>query len=566
MKRFVSIITVFAFLTSPAAEADALPPPVTAMHGMVVTEQAEATKVGLAVLQHGGNAIDAAVAVGYALAVTDPCCGNIGGGGFMLIHRAKGGETFINFRERAPLHATADMYLDAKGNVVPDRSTKTWLAIGVPGTVAGLERARTEYGTMSRAQLLAPAITLARDGFVLGKGDVDVLAPVTKDLARQPNSAAIFTENGAPRRAGTRWRQPQLASSLALIAHDGPDAFYRGPIARAIVAASDANGGILTLDDFRAYTVEEGTPVTCTYHGYMIVSAPPPSSGGTTLCEILGIVAPFPFSAFGYGSLDTIQEDVEAERLAYADRNTYLGDPDFVKNPVDQLLAPSYLAAQRAKIVDHPGSSAKIHGGLGPPEHQQTTHYSIVDGAGNAVSVTYTINDDFGSDLVAGDTGFLLNNEMDDFTSKPGVPNLYGLVQGEANAIAPGKRPLSSMAPTIALKDGKVAIVAGSPGGSRIITIVLGVLQNIIDFGMNAQAAVDAPRFHHQWLPDTVYIEKGAVTADVRGDLLREGYRILGDGNADDWGVAEAITVDPKTGAMSGGSDHRRLSGLAAGY
>ncbi len=562
---WAACLSAIALLSAPlsavAAPVRALP--AAGMHGMVATEEAEATRVGVAILKRGGNAVDAAIAVGYALAVTDPCCGNIGGGGFMLIHRAGGTNAFINFRERAPLRATKNMYLDARGNVAPGRSTDGWLAVGVPGTVAGFERARTTYGTRSRAQLMAPAIALARDGFILSAGDLDEFGPHFRHIARQPNVARIWTHDGAPLRAGERLRQPELARSLRIVARAGAAGFYRGPIARAIVGASRRNGGILALDDFRSYTSEVLMPVTCRYRGYLIVSAPPPSSGGTTMCEILSIVDRYPFARDGFGSVASIRHDVEAERLAYADRNTYLGDPDFVDNPVSRLLAPAYITRQLSRIGERAGDSRRVQGGLPPSERRQTTHYSIVDRFGNAVAVTFTINDEFGAGVIAGNTGFFLNNEMDDFTSKAGVPNLYGLVQGDANAVAPGKRPLSSMAPTIVLRDGHVAIVAGSPGGSRIITIALGVLQNIIDYGMNAQAAVDAPRFHHQWLPDIVEIERGALSAATQKHLQHIGYSF---GLRERWGSAQAVVVDRRTGKMTGGTDRRRRSGLALGY
>jgi gamma-glutamyltranspeptidase/glutathione hydrolase len=374
--------------------------------------------------------------------------------------------------------------------------------------------------------------------------------------------AATFTDRGMPLRAGQRWRQPDLARSLEIIARAGAAGFYRGPIARRIVDASDRSGGILRLADFHAYTTEELRPVSCRYRGYTIVSAPPPSSGGTTLCEILSIVEAYPFARFGYASVPAVHLDVEAERLAYADRNRYLGDPDFVANPVAQLLAPAYIAHLRRTIGSRAGRSLDVHGGLPTAQHLQTTHYSIVDRAGNAVAVTYTLNDSFGAGVIAGRTGFFLNDEMDDFTSKPGVPNLYGLVQGDADAIAPGKRPLSSMSPTIALRGGRVAIVAGSPGGSRIITITLGVLQNIIDFGMNVQAAVAAPRFHHQWLPDVVELEPNALGSAATAELRGLGYTFA---ERAAWGSAQAIVVGPQ-GELSGGTDPRRRSGLAAGY
>jgi gamma-glutamyltranspeptidase/glutathione hydrolase len=538
--------------------------PARGTNGMVATDQHLATQAGLDVLKAGGNAVDAAVAVGYALAVADPCCGNLGGGGFMLIHLASGKETFIDFREKAPLRATRTMYLDAKGDVVPNLSTRGYLAVGVPGSVAGLEYAREHYGTKSRQALLAPAIALARDGYVLQAGDVELFNEGLKDFQQDPVVAAIFTHGGGPLQAGETFRQADLARTLELISRDGPGAFYGGPIAAAVAAASGKHGGVLSVDDFKQYNVDESTPVRCSYHGYDIISSPPPSSGGTTICEILRIAEPFDFAKSGFHSVAAIHELTEAERLAYVDRNTYLGDPAFIHNPVATLLSNDYIAKQRARIPARAGSSKDTAAGLGPyHEGQNTTHYSIVDRDGNAVAVTYTINDYFGANVIAEGTGFFLNDEMDDFTSKPGVPNLYGLVQGEANAIAPGKRPLSSMSPTIALQAGKPVIVAGSPGGSRIITITLGVLQNIIDYGMNVKDAVDAPRVHHQWLPDEISIETGALDAPTRSALEALGYKITERGP---WGAAEAITIDPKTHQLFGANDRRRPAGSALGY
>ena len=514
---------------------------------MVVTEQHDATRVGIGVLRAGGNAVDAAVAVGYALAVTDPCCGNIGGGGFMLIRMHDGRERFLDFRETAPRRATRTMYLDAGGDVRPGASTKGWLAVGVPGTVAGLETARREYGTMSRERLLAPAIALARDGFTLVAGD---RVPI-----------------GGPRaQPGARYAQPLLAHTLELIARDGADAFYRGPIARAIVAASEANGGILTLDDLANYRIEERAPLHCAFHGYDIASAPPPSSGGVTLCEILNVIASYPLAAWGWHSARAVHYVTEAERRAYADRNAYLADPGFVRNPVAQLLSTQYAAALRAQIQpDRATPSAGVKPGLGAAwsEGADTTHYSIVDGSGNAVAVTYTINDDFGAGVMAGDTGFFLNDEMDDFTAKPGVPNLYGLVQGARNGIAPAKRPLSSMAPTIVTQHGMLRMVTGSPGGSRIITIVLETILNALVYGMSAQAAVDAPRTHMQWLPDALHYEPRALSPATSQELRAMGYPLR---RVAQWGSAQAILVDPRTGALQGGSDRRVASGAAMGY
>jgi len=526
---------------------------------MVVTEQHLASQVGLDVLKAGGNAVDAAVAVGYALAVVDPCCGNIGGGGFMLIRMHDGRERFIDFREKAPLRATRDMYLDKNGNVVPSRSRKGWLAIGVPGTVMGLDRALEQYGTMSRARLMQPAIDLARNGWTIEPGD---LIPF-KGAAAEGYSGG--TLGGSVPHAGERLVQKNLARTLALIARDGDDAFYRGPIARAVVDASNANGGILSMRDFADYTVDESAPVHCAYHALEIISAPPPSSGGVTLCEILNILAPYPLAQWGWHSVKETHYVVEAERRAYADRNEYLGDPAFVHDPVSALLATAYAAKLRAQIDPQratPSSQVKpgLHAGL--HENADTTHFSIVDAAGDAVAVTYTINDWFGSGVIAGDTGFLLNDEMDDFTSKPGVPNGYGLVQGENNDIQPEKRPLSSMTPTIVLRDGKLAMVTGSPGGSRIITIALETILNVFDFGMSAQAAVDAPRIHMQWLPDLVEYEPHALT-DARLTALRgDGYRFR---EIPFWGSAQAIVVRPD-GGLEGGTDRRHPAGAALGY
>ncbi|MBI1218109.1 MAG: gamma-glutamyltransferase [Rhodobacteraceae bacterium] len=539
--------------------------PVTAEHAMVVTAQHLATGIGVDILQKGGNAVDAAVAVGYALAVVHPCCGNIGGGGFMVVHLASGQNLFLDFREKAPLGATPTMFQDADGNVVPARSRESWLAIGVPGTVMGLDEALTTYGTMTRAEVMAPAIALARDGFVLNAADAQILALRTKDFATQPNVARIFLHpDGQPYAAGERLVQPELAKTLELIASDGPDAFYKGPVAQAIVAASQQNGGLFTLQDFADYTAPWTEPVSCGYRGYQVISSPPPSSGGTTVCEILQIVQPDPFASWGFGSPRVTHSLVEAERRAFADRNTYLGDPAFVTNPIAALLSPAHTAAIRATIKpDQATPSAEVQGSLGADEGMHTTHYSIVDAKGNAVAVTYTLNFFFGNGKIAGDTGFLLNNEMDDFTSRPGVANAFGLVQGKINEVQPGKRPLSSMAPTIVLKDGALFMVTGSPGGSTIISTVLETILNVVDFGMNMQQAVDAPRLHHQWLPDEVSVESGYLTPDSQTTLAAMGYQFK---ERAPWGADEAILRDPATGVLQGANDDRRPSGLAQGY
>jgi gamma-glutamyltranspeptidase/glutathione hydrolase len=545
--------------------------------GMVVTSQHLASEVGAAILREGGNAIDAAVGVGYALAVTHPCCGNLGGGGFMVIHFAEGKNTFINFRERAPLAARADMLLDAQGNVVSNRSLTGYLAVGVPGTVMGLETARRKYGTLPRARLIAPAIKLAEDGFVLTRGDVDVLAEGNQAFREQPNVAAIFLNHGKPFEPGDRLTQKDLAATLRAISRGGPDAFYHGAIAAAVSSASRANGGLLTSEDFAAYTATESAPVSCTYRGYTILSAPPPSSGGITLCEMLQVLEGYPLKAMGFHSSAAVHVMTEAMRHAYRDRNTYLGDPAFIDNPTARLLSAPYAESIRAQI--QPGRatpSAALPGLAAAVEHATTTHYSVVDRLGNAVAVTYTINESFGAKVIAGNTGFLLNDEMDDFTAKPGVANVFGLVQGNANAVAAGKRPLSSMTPTLVFKGGKPVLVVGTPGGSRIITTVLEVIVNFIDHGMTLQEAVDAPRIHHQWLPDTIGAEPFALSADTVTTLTAMGYKIVplqpwGSGNAVeaigiaplDAAAAQALQF-PRPAIFYGASDSRAPAGSAA--
>jgi gamma-glutamyltranspeptidase/glutathione hydrolase len=537
--------------------------PVRAPHAMVVSAQHLATQAGVSILRQGGNAVDAAVAVGYALAVVHPCCGNIGGGGFMTVHLANGRDLFLDFRERAPLRATATMFQDKDGNVVKGLSTDTYLGVGTPGTVMGLDTALEKYGTMPLAKVMAPAIALAEHGFVLTQGDVNILDRRVKDFAKSPNVAATFLNHGKPYRAGDRLVQPQLARTLKLIASHGTDAFYKGSIARRIVAASEANGGLFTMRDFADYTVRWDTPVRCDYRGYTIVSAPPPSSGGTTICEILQVLKAYPLRNWGYGSVKATHYLVEAERHAFADRNTDLGDPDFVRNPVSRLISQAHAAAIRARIDPAKATpSSEVKGGIGSTEGTHTTHYSVVDSKGNAVSVTYTLNLLFGIAQMAGDTGFFLNDEMDDFTSKPGVPNSFGLVQGAANAVAPGKRPLSSMSPTIVLRNNRLFMVTGSPGGSTIISTTLESILNVIDFRMNMQQAVAAPRIHHQWLPDQVMVEPGYLNADSRQKLEAMGYHFHEEPA---WGADEAILVEPG-GRLEGANDERRPAGLAAGY
>lgn len=559
-------------LTGAGASHAASQAPVAAEHGMVVSAQHLATKVGVDVLKRGGNAVDAAVAVGYALAVVYPAAGNLGGGGFMTVQLADGRKTFLDFREKAPLAATPNMYLDKDGNVIKGLSTNGHLAVGVPGTVSGMEYAREKYGTMKRADLIAPSIQLAEKGFALEQGDIDMLRTSTNDFKKDPVSGAIFLNKGEPFTVGQKLVQKDLAKTLRAVSTKGVDGFYKGWVGQAIVASSQAGKGIITQADLDQYKTRELAPVECDYRGYRVVSAPPPSSGGVIICEMLNILEGYPLKDLGFRSAEAVHYQIEAMRHAYVDRNSYLGDPDFVKNPLDRLLDKGYAEKIRAAIdPKKAGVSKDIKPGVAPHEGSNTTHYSITDQQGNAVSVTYTLNDWFGAKVTADKTGVLLNNEMDDFTAKIGVPNMYGLVQGEANAIAPGKRPLSSMSPTIVSKDGKPVFVVGTPGGSRIITAVLHTILNVVDYGMNVQEAVDAPRFHQQWLPDVTNVETFAISPDTRKILTDMGHNLGVPQPANH--MAAIIVGAPSLGGKPvganrfyGANDPRRNTGLAAGY
>ncbi len=584
-RRAYCALAVAAALWPVTARA-ASRPAVEAPHGIVVASERHAAEIGAEILKQGGNAIDAAVAVGYAQAVTNPCCGNIGGGGFMVIHLAKDNrDVFVNFRETAPAAATRTMYLDDKGKPIPGLSLTGYLAVAVPGTVRALDAALTEYGTWPRAKVMAPAIKLARDGFVLTRADADIIDAGAARLKLDPVASKIFfRSDGSPLEPGDRLIQTDLAETLQAIADQGADGFYKGATAEKIEAAMKANGGIVAATDLANYTITESAPLTCTYRGYVFASSPPPSSGGATLCEILNILEGYDLRGLGFHSAEAVHDMIEAMRHAYMDRNTYLGDPAFVKNPLDRLLSKDYAADIRAHIEKGKATPSKEIGpGVAPHEKTETTHYSIIDDQGNAVAVTYTINGIFGAGVIAPGTGFFLNDEMDDFTIKPGVPNLFGLVQGEANTIAPGKRPLSSMAPTIVSRDGRVMLALGSPGGSRIITIVLETALNMIDYDMQPQEAVDAPRIHHQWLPDQVYVEPFALSPDTAKLLEAMGYKIT---TQTPWGAAE-VAAEPvpgpaksgpatsgndstfggnmRQGFVYGASDDRRPAGLAAG-
>lgn len=526
--------------------------------GLVLSSHELANKIGKEVLDKGGNAIDAAVAVGYALAVVHPAAGNIGGGGFAVIHLANGENTTLDFREMAPLKANKNMYLNDKGEVIKDASTIGYLAAGVPGTVKGMSAMLDRYGTMKLKDLMAPAIRLAEKGYIINDRQESTMLEV-KDIFKKFDSSSKYflKKDSSTYKSGDLFIQKDLAKTLKLIAKEGPDAFYKGKIADLIVADMAKNKGIITKEDLAQYQAIWRKPVKGTYRGYDIISMSPPSSGGTHIIQILNIMENADIKKLGFASSKTLHIMAEAMRQAYADRSEYMGDPDFIKIPLDKLISKEYAKEIYAKIPkDKALPSSKVKPGLVQiHEGHNTTHYSVLDSKGNAVSITYTINASYGSGAAIEGAGFLLNNEMDDFSIKPGVPNLYGLVGGEANAIGPKKRPLSSMSPTIILKDGKVFMVVGSPGGSRITTTVLQVISNVIDHEMDISTAVEAPRFHMQWLPDEIRTEPFGIIKDVQNNLEKMGYKItkkpyMGDVNA--------IMVDPKTGKIVGSMDTRK--------
>ncbi|EGM6509350.1 gamma-glutamyltransferase [Salmonella enterica] len=538
--------------------------PVRATQGMVASVDAMATQVGVDILKQGGNAVDAAVAVGYALAVTHPQAGNLGGGGFMLLRTKDGATTAIDFREMAPANATRDMFLDEQGNPDSKKSLTSPLASGTPGTVAGLSLALEKYGSLPLNSVVRPAIKLAQEGFIVNDALADDLKTYGSEvLPHHENSKAIFWKDGEPLKKGDKLVQQDLANSLTMIAENGPDAFYKGEIARQIAQQMQQGGGLITTDDLAAYQAVERTPVSGEYRGYQIFSMPPPSSGGVHIVQILNILENFDMKKYGFGSADAMQIMAEAEKYAYADRSEYLGDPDFVNVPWQALTSKAYAKSIAGQIdINKAKPSSEIRPGkLVPYESDQTTHFSVVDKDGNAVAVTYTLNTTFGTGIVAGNTGILLNNQMDDFSAKPGVPNVYGLVGGEANAVGPKKRPLSSMSPTIVVKDGKTWLVTGSPGGSRIITTVLQMVVNTIDFGMNVAEATNAPRFHHQWLPDELRVEKG-FSPDTLKLLEQKGQKVA---LKEAMGSTQSIMVGPD-GELYGASDPRSVDDLTAGY
>jgi gamma-glutamyltranspeptidase/glutathione hydrolase len=553
--------------------------PVRAKHAMVVSIQHDATDAGVEILKQGGNAVDAAVAVGFALAVVYPAAGNLGGGGFMLIRDKHGKSHFLDYREKAPAAASRDMYLDAQGKIVPGMSLIGYKASGVPGSVAGLTYAQKHFGKLTLAQDMAPAIRFATEGYVLSADEAKSLQ--SKNLTRFPVSAHIFQRDGDFYKEGDTFKQPELAETLKRIAKD-PSDFYKGAMAKQIADFEKTGGGLITQADLAAYQVKDRKPITGSYHGYKIVTAPPPSSGGIVLVEILNILSTYDLPKLGPDrSAAQVHIITEAFRRAYMDRGDYLGDPDFNKLPLKQMANKKYAAAWRSSIDPNkptPSKDLVRPAGFMPPppqaapvkESTQTTHFSVVDADGNAVSNTYTLNGGFGSGVTIEGLGFLMNNEMDDFTSKIGVPNMFGLIQSSANSIAPGKRPLSAMTPTILTKNGKLAYVYGSPGGSTIITTVANDLISTVDNGLNIQQAADAPRFHHQYLPDRLDLEK-KFPIDVGGQMKTMGYVVNRMAVADEknpgvWGDSELIAVDPATGELLGGHDNRRSFGKAAGY
>src|SRR5712675_784750 len=556
--------------------------PVHAEHAIVVSVHELASRAGSDIMRAGGNAVDAAVATGFALAVVHPPAGNLGGGGFMLIRMADGKTHFLDYREKAPAAATPDMYLDARRNVIEGASEIGYKAIGVPGSVAGMVYAEQKYGKLTLKQVMAPAIRLAREGYALTWEEARDFHD--KYLAEFPESRRIFQRDGKYYGAGEIFRQPDLARTLERIAAK-PDDFYHGSLARELAAAMQKGGGLITADDLAHYEVKEREPIRGTYRGYEIISAPPPSSGGTVLIESLNILEGYDLAKMEDRSAQSIHYTTEAFRRAFFDRAEFMGDPDFSKIPVAQLIDKKYGAAWRdsidaahasaSKELKRPAIFSKLEQyaaahpqPLGVHESPHTTHYSVVDADGNAVAVTTTINDWFGSRVTAEGLGFLLNDEMDDFSAKPGVPNSDGLIQGDVNAIGPGKRPLSSMTPTIVVRDGKVAMVVGSPGSSKIITTVANVLMGVVDYGMNIQEAVNAPRFHHQWLPDVLNVEQW-FSPDTVSALRHMGYNVqigLHDGAdvSPYWSDAECIAIDPKSGERLGASDGRN-DGKAVG-
>jgi gamma-glutamyltranspeptidase/glutathione hydrolase len=585
-RRLFASLAVLSFAAPGLLAQDPNAQPVRAAHAMVVSVQRDASDAGVEILKKGGNAVDAAVAVHFALAVTYPFAGNLGGGGFMTIREKNGKTHFLDYREMAPAAASRDMYLDAEGKIIPGASTSGYKSSGVPGSVAGMVYAQSHYGKLTLAEDMAPAIRLATEGFTLMAPEAAMIKG-TKKLSQYPASKAIYHRGGDFYKEGEVFKQPELAATLTAISKD-PGTFYKGVLAQKIAAFEKANGGIITADDLAHYVVKDRETIHSRYRGYDIYTAPPPSSGGIVLAEILNILSGFDLAKVGADrSAAQVQIITEAFRRAYMDRSDYLGDPDYNVLPLKELANPKYAAAWRASIVaGKPTPSKSLVRPAGfvpppPPQHKgkepvDTTHFSIVDKDGNAVASTTTLNGGFGNGITVEGLGFLMNNEMDDFTSKVGVPNMFGLIQSSANSIEPGKRPLSAMTPTIITTHGgflrrkKLAYVMGSPGGSTIITTVANDIISAIDNHLDIQKVADAPRFHHQYLPDKLDFEK-IFPNDIVDQIKAMGYSTNRDQKADgstggQWGDSELIAIDPKTGERIGGHDSRRTFGKAAGY
>jgi gamma-glutamyltranspeptidase/glutathione hydrolase len=581
LPRLVVPLMMVALVIAAPLRSFAQRTPVEAEHGVVASVHGLASEVGVEVLRQGGNAVDAAVATGFALAVVFPYAGNIGGGGFMLIHLADGSaggagrQIIIDYREVAPAAASRDMYLGPDGNLLkgPGGSLLGWRASGVPGTVAGLAHAFEKYGSgkVTWAEVIEPARRLAAEGHVVSQGTAASFREYAHRFEPFPESKRTFLAGGAFLQQGQLWRQPDLAATLARIQKNGPRDFYEGETARLIADGMAKNGGTITLADLKNYRATERTPLRGTYRGHAIVTMPPPSSGGLALLQMLGMLEPFDVKALGFNSAAKIHLFTEVMRRAFRDRVEFPADPDFVPVPVAGLLDRSYLDGLMKNFDPQQATPSaglapgRPDGWTPPVESGETTHFSIIDDAGNAVSNTYTLNGAFGSCVTIPGAGFLMNNEMDDFTTKLGAPNLFGLIQGPANSITPGKRPLSSMTPTLVFKDGRLLLVTGSPGGSTIITVVLGVLTNIIDHGMNIRQAVDAPRFHHQWMPDVLAYERNSFSPDsvallkARGHILQERDNVIVSD-------AETVAIDPETQRRLGASDLRKPDSLTVGY
>jgi gamma-glutamyltranspeptidase/glutathione hydrolase len=542
--------------------------PVSAKHGMVVAQEPLAADVGLAVLKAGGNAVDAAVAVGFALAVTHPSAGNLGGGGFMLVRLANGETTFLDFREEAPAKASRDMYIGPDGNPTKD-SIFGWRATGVPGSVSGYALAHKKFGSKPWSELIAPAEKLASEGFVVSKALQSSIEGSAKSLATDPESTRIFLNGGKNFKAGDTLKQPELAATLDRIAKHGEKGFYEGETAKLLAEAMAEHGGLVTEADLKAYKTHERIPLEGDYKGFHIITAPPPSAGGVGVLQMMGMLAGTHYDSDGADSPKAVHYEAEVMRRFYADRSEYLGDPDFYNVPVKALLDPKYLTWRRGTIdAQHATPSESVAPGLQRAaeahitighESEETTHFNVVDEKGNAVAVTYTLNNSYGSGITAPKLGFLLNDEMDDFAAKPGSPNMFGVIGGDANAIQAGKRPLSSMTPTIITQNGKLFMVVGAPGGSRITTGVFQVILDVIDFHMNPQDAVDLPRFHEQWRPDVLYLQNGFSETSFAG-LKQMGYDIKPIG-----GVAQVQAIVIQNGTLEGGTE-TRLSGKVAGY